>query len=41
MELLKHIVDDGFFVLHGEHPDTEVLGLVFFTELLTRKSEQR
>ena len=35
IELPEHIPDDGFLVLHGEHPDAEILRFVFFPELLT------
>ena len=27
-----------FLVFHGEHPDTEILGLILLTELFTGKS---
>ena len=40
IEFAEHIPDDGLFVLHGEHPDAEVLGLVFFPELLAGQSQQ-
>ena len=40
IKLAEHIPDDGLLVLHGEHPDTEILGLVLFPELLTRQPQQ-
>ena len=41
MELAEHIIHDRLFVFHGEHPDTEILGLVLFTELCAGQSQQR
>ena len=40
MELSKYVIDDILLVLHWEHPDTEVLGLVLLSELCARKSEK-
>ena len=40
IELPEHIPDDGFLVLHGEHPDAEILRFVFFPELLAGQSQQ-
>ena len=41
VKFFKHVPDDGLFVLHGEHPDAEILGLVLFPELLTGEPQQR
>ena len=41
VELSEDIIHDGFLIFHGEHPDAEILGLIFFTELFTGKSEER
>ena len=38
MELAEHIIHDRLFVFHGEHPDTEILGLVLLTELCAGQS---
>ncbi len=40
VEFLKNIFDDGLFVLHGEHPDAEVLGLVLLTKLRAGKAQE-
>ena len=40
MELFKYVVHNGFLVLHREHPDAEVLGLVLLPELLAGQSQQ-
>ena len=41
MEFAEHIVHDRLLILQGEHPDTKILRLVFLTELLARKAQQR
>ena len=38
MELAEYIIHDRLFVFHGEHPDTEILGLVLLTELCAGQS---
>jgi len=38
MELSEYIIHDRLFVFHGEHPDTEILGLVLLTELCAGQS---
>ena len=40
MELFKHIVHNGFFVLHGEHPYAEIFCLILLTELLTGQTKK-
>ena len=40
MELAEHVVHNPFLVLHREHPDTEVLSLILFTEFLTGKPKK-
>lgn len=40
MELAEHIIHDRLFVFHGEHPDTEILGLVLLTELCAGQSNR-
>ena len=41
VEFLEHVGDDGLFVLHGEHPDAEVLRFVLVPELLAGQPQQR
>ena len=41
MELAEYIIHDRLFVFHGEHPDTEILGLVLLTEFCAGQSQQR
>ena len=41
MELAENIVNDSLLIFHREHPNTEVLGVVFLPELLAGKSEKR
>ncbi len=40
IKLAKHVVHNGLFVFHGKHPNAEILGLIFFPELLAGKSQQ-
>lgn len=40
IEFAEHIPDDGLLVLHGEHPDAEILRLVFLPELLAGQPQQ-
>ena len=39
-EFLKHISDNGLFVLHGEHPNTEIFGFVSVAEFLAGQTQQ-
>ena len=39
-KLSKHVIHDRLLVLHREHPDTEILCLIFFSELLTGQSQK-
>ena len=41
VEFLEHIGDDGLLILHREHPDAEILGLVLFPEFLAGQPQQR
>ncbi len=36
----EDIIHNPLFILHGEHPDAEILCLILFTELLAGKAEK-
>ncbi len=40
MEFFKYVLYDRLLVFHGEHPDTEILRLIFFTKFLARKPQK-
>ncbi|NDO69629.1 hypothetical protein FMM80_13430 [Schaedlerella arabinosiphila] len=40
VEFAEYIVHNPLFVLHGKHPDAEILCLIFLTELLAGQPQK-